>query len=272
LKILINYADENFKSQQKLNSKSGQKKGGFDQVIEFSPKDLNGEFLEKHSSFMHSNKRGGGYWLWKPYILLKTLVEYTNDGDYVFYCDSGCFFINSIDYLIDVLEKSKQDILLTEIPLLEYQWTKKECFLALNCLDDRILYSNQIQGGYILVKKTKESVSFIEEYLNVCSQYELLDDSKNIDINNNLIDHRHDQSILSLLSKKRGFVFFRDISQYGQRPFQYLTPDRDFIIKRYENSNYPQIICSYRKNKWWLVYLKERIKDKLGFKIKVHYE
>ncbi len=42
------------------------------------------EFQTRHSDFVARNQRGFGYWLWKPYILLRTL-EQAKDGDIIFY-------------------------------------------------------------------------------------------------------------------------------------------------------------------------------------------
>lgn len=45
----------------------------FDNIIlytdEYLKKDT--EFWEKHHKFIETNKRGYGYWLWKPYIVKK---------------------------------------------------------------------------------------------------------------------------------------------------------------------------------------------------------
>lgn len=267
LKILINYADSNFAKQQRLNSRTGLNTGSFDKVIEFSPSNIGEEFEREHGEFITNNPRGAGYWLWKPYIILKTLKK-AEDGDYVFYCDAGAVFINSIDYLIEAMENEKQSVFLTQTPLLERQWTKIECFHELDCLGEEYTDTGQAVGGYILLKKDKDAVDFIETYYKLCCKYFLLDDSKRNQQIAEFIDHRHDQSLLSLLAKKRKYNFFRDISQYGIRPFQYIAPGREYSIKSYKNSTYPQILLSYRKDNWMKVYIKEKIKDYLGFKLR----
>ncbi|OXS79111.1 hypothetical protein [Domibacillus enclensis] len=269
MKILINYSDSNFIKQQKKNSKSGMSIGGFDKVVEYGPDKMSEEFKRKHGSFIESNPRGGGYWIWKPYIIWDALCNHAQDGDYVFYCDSGSLFLNTIDHVINEMERADKDLFVTEVPLLEYQWTKEECFQALDCYEEKYLYTNQIQATYILIKKNKKTLKFIWDYIELCNRYSLLNDVKNEKNNKFLISHRHDQSLLSLLCKLRGIEGFRDISQYGIRPFQYITKERDFCIKNYKNSNYPQITLSYRKEKWWKVSLKEKIKDTLGFGIRI---
>lgn len=267
LKILINYADSNFSKQQQLNSKTGLKKGSFDKVIEFSPSNIGEEFKKKHDVFLKNNPRGAGYWLWKPYIILKALEE-AEDGDYIFYCDAGAIFVNSIEYLIEAMENEQQSVFLTQNPLLEKQWTKVECFQELGCVGKEYSETGQAVGGYILVKKDAAAINFINDYYELCCKYYLLDDSKTDQQIDEFIDHRHDQSLLSLLAKKRKYSFFRDISQYGIRPFQYIAPGREYSIQTYKNSTYPQILLSYRKDNWIKVYIKEKIKDYLGFKLR----
>ena len=47
------------------------------------------EFLDIHENYMLNNHRGYGYWIWKPYIILKTL-ESMNENDILVYTDAGC--------------------------------------------------------------------------------------------------------------------------------------------------------------------------------------
>lgn len=45
----------------------------FDKSILYTDKDLktDQEFWPKHSNFIENNKKGYGYWLWKPYLIKK---------------------------------------------------------------------------------------------------------------------------------------------------------------------------------------------------------
>lgn len=260
--VAINYADENFRKSQKLNTKTAYKKGKVDKVIEYSPKDIDKNFYENNKKIL-SQKRGGGYWLWKPYIVLKTLKE-LNKGDYLIYCDSGAHYINNVKYLIDSMDKCNTDIMVFELPLIEKQWTKRELFNLMECIDDKYKESNQILATYFLVKKSDYSMKFFEEYLN----YACLDDILNDEYDENLqiedfIEHRHDQSLLSLLSKKEKLITFRDPSQFGIRPWEYAGESRLIRYKKYENSNYPKIILSQRKVNILRFRIKEFIRSSL---------
>jgi hypothetical protein len=88
-KVLINYADKKFYDAQKACSDSGLK-FGFDKVISYSVDDIDEDFFNKNRKILE-NWRGAGYWLWKSYFLLKTM-EKLDDGDYVWYNDSGVRF------------------------------------------------------------------------------------------------------------------------------------------------------------------------------------
>jgi len=73
-------------------------------------------------------------------------------------------------------------------------------------------------ASFILIKKTEFSMSFIEEWLTFCQDYRILTDSPNecgLENFQNFFDHRHDQSVLSLLARKHKITLDIDPSQYG---------------------------------------------------------
>lgn len=236
MKIAISYANDKFKNTQLYNAKTAEKKGNFDKIISYSPEDIDDSFKEKNRLILES-KRGNGYWLWKPYFVYRTLSE-CNDGDYVFYCDSGAFYVNKIDYLIKALESSKQDMLVFELPFLESQFTKRDIFIHLNQDTKKYSDSNQIMATCFLIKKTKTTLKFVKEWLELCQIKELITDDDNIMYKkknyDNFIENRHDQSIFSLLCKKYNLIPHRDPCQFGEN------------FKKYYKDKYPTIIYSHR--------------------------
>lgn len=221
MKYYINYADKTFKKNQEYAIIMAKKRGNFDKIIGYTNKNIDNEFYNKNNNILNQ-PRGGGFWLWKPYIIFKTLKIIEN-GDYLFYSDAGAFFRKSVDLLIEELNKHDQDIMGFELPLIESQWTKKELFINMKCDDIKYYNSNHMMGGYHLIKKSDLSMKFYKELLeyscnemNITDQYDL-----NIKKENDFIDHRHDQSIFSLLYKKYDLRPFKDPSQYGVYPFVY---------------------------------------------------
>lgn len=272
--VAINYADEKFRNAQKYNTKTAYRKGKVDKVIEYSPNDIDDEFIENNKSIF-KHKRGSGLWLWKPYFIIKALRE-INNGDYLFYCDSGSYYINRIELLVKCMEKSNQEIMVFELPLISKQWTKTETFEFMNCNTAEIKNSNQILAGYILIKKTSDTVKFFDQFLLACCNEENISYNKfNKEIKNDIdfIEHREDQSILTILCRKNNIIPFRDVSQYGDRPWEYVSSGRLIKYNKYDNSNYPRIIMSQRKTNLYKFKLKEFFKDiLLKFNIIIYRE
>jgi len=265
--ISINFANKPYEVQRRYNTSTAYKYGKIDQVIEYSPKDIDEQFLSENAKIL-SCKRGAGLWLWKPYFILKTL-EGIKDGDYLFYCDSGSFYVNTVNYLISAMNSVNQSVLGFELPLIMRQFTKKETFkiMSSNAYDE-----NQNLATFILFKKDDFSLKFVKEWLSFCcderalSAEYFLSDVQEFD---DFISHREDQSIFSILYKKYALISFRDPSQFGLRPFEYLwTNGYEGVWKRwiyrpliYNNSPYPKILVLNRANPPKMFKRKEQIKD-----------
>lgn len=266
--IAVNYADEKFVKQQKLNTKTAYHRGKVDRVIEYSPNDIDVDFYRLNSRIF-SNSRGAGLWLWKPYIINKAMGE-INEGDYLFYCDSGAYFVGDIHKLVGTMEANEIDIMPFEIPMLEIEWTKSEVF---DIMDYHQLDNNQICGGYILFKKTINSIHFIEHWLSLCQDERLISPEQFTTVENyeNFIAHREDQSILSILCRKYTLQVFRDPSQFGIRPWEYAwiesySQKKKWVCRplSYPTSTYPQILVSYRNSDPLLFSRKEKVKNLLN--------
>lgn len=247
MKILINFADEKFKFNQKVNSLTGKYIGGFDKVIEYSPNDIDNDFFQNNKSTLET-KRGVGLWLWKPYFILKTL-ETLNEGDQLFYCDSGSIFLRNISHLVKEMEREKLNIFISFTPHISKNWTRKYVFDFFNVNTEEYYNALQPCAGYMLIKKNQYSVDFIKEWLLLCQNSELIRDVINGEENFlEFKDHRHDQSLLSILVKKYKFEYYKDISQYGNEPFYFETFSyTNLPVTRWSfKGHYPVILLLYR--------------------------
>jgi hypothetical protein len=175
----------------------------FDKIIEYDEHYLQSDnFWNQHSTFILNNKRGYGYWLWKPYLILKTL-EMMNENDILLYCDSGCELdINQKENIKKMFEITNDDLIVgsfTEHN--EISYCKKELFEYLN-MDETFYDTIQHQATALCIKKTQKTLDLITEWYTTCCQYNFIDDTKSKISNEHFIDNRHDQSVFSLLTKK----------------------------------------------------------------------
>ncbi len=249
----INFSDCNYELVRKYNTETALTKGFADKVFEYGPEDLDEKYHLKFAEQI-KYKRGYGLWSWKPYIILNAM-KMMREGDYLFYCDAGAIYLKPIRLLWDDLVKSRQDIMVFELPLLEREWTKKETFISMDHEDN----SNQRLATSIFIKNTEYSRNFITEWLEYCADIRCNVPEVVTEIENypGFIAHRDDQSVFSILSKKWVLQPFRDPSQYGDRPWEYqctLAYKRRYgkkwtcvTSKKYPNSKYPKILLSVRK-------------------------
>ena len=171
------------------------------------------EFWEKHKNFVLSNERGYGYWLWKSFLTLKTLDE-MNEGDILIYADAGCeILVNNkpqFENLINLAKSDKSGFISFEMRCnIEKKWTKSDLFDYLNCFD--LKDTPQLHATYFVVKKCEKSMDIVKQWYNISSIYSLLDDTPS-KIPNDVVfnEHRHDQSILSLLRKKYNTMIIKE--------------------------------------------------------------
>lgn len=240
--IAVNYADKKFKRAQKLNSRTARQWGA-DKVIEYGPDDIDEIFRRRNQEILDES-RGGGYYLWKPYFYRKAYDE-LGEGDYLVYIDSGAVYVNKIQYLIDCMEHEKVSLMIfsLEQERIEKYNTKRDAFVLTDCDTAEYTDTPQSIGGYFVCKKAPEVEAYLDEVLYYAQDMRIISDKPNVMGLSNyeeFTDHRHDQSVISLISKKYGFKRFRDPSQYGQ-------------MNRYETeveqrSTYPQIVDSHRLN------------------------
>ena len=215
--ILINFAHGSHTKSRKYNTKTGLDIGGFDEAIEYSMSDIDSNFYNKNRHILEQ-KRGAGYWLWKPYFILKTLRGCDKD-DRVFYCDAGCSFVGSFsDYFFNFLDQEDKGLILFNGAHSQSAYTKMDCFYYMGCDSERYFNATQLTATFQLVRKTDFSLSFYESYVEYCEDDRVLTDSPNecgVANTQNFIDHRHDQSVLTNLKEKHGVRTYEDPSQWG---------------------------------------------------------
>lgn len=204
MRIFVTYSTPNYFKARNLAARMAKIFGRFDKIVLYSPDDIDTDFKKNNSDILEI-KRGAGLWLWKPYSIYKALLEEAEDGDYVFYCDAASFFIRNCNYIIRTMYDN--DIWVSESNFIEEFYTKEDAFHILNCIGDKYRKTNQIQAQFFCARKSSSSTAFVKEWLDNSCNYDLICPEninpgfENVDC---FVEHRFDQSVLSLLIKKYG--------------------------------------------------------------------
>lgn len=188
----------------------------FDKINVYTSYDLQKDkyFWEQHSEFIKNNNRGYGYWIWKPYVIKKKMEE-LKDGDIILYLDTQCKLdLNEKQYLLEYLEIVKEKKILftpwTIVPgAFEYCFTKMDLIHKLDMQNNDTLNSFQNQSCIILIYVCKETRDLVDLwYYYGCEDRHNIDDTPSIIPNSeHYYEHRHDQSVFSLLTKKFGYNY-----------------------------------------------------------------
>lgn len=175
---------------------------GIYNVIELTDSDLPKEFKENYSEIL-ANKKGYGYCIWKPYIILEQLLK-LKDDEILIYIDSTD--VPNLSFFEYVLEHfATKDILLVNRGYMHDNWTRRDTFVLMNCDSPEFHNQIQLEAGVIAIKKNDFNVSLITEWFNYCKNNQILCELPQISGLPNyspFYEHRYDQSILTNLQIK----------------------------------------------------------------------
>jgi hypothetical protein len=183
-------------------------------------------------NFFEENKKFGfGYWLWKPLLIFDAMKEYPVGTNFI-YADIGCEFSikgeNILNKKICLLNKFSGVFFL--MPFTEKYWSSKNLRSHLN-VNKKEGKSGQISATYFLLKNNVHTKNLVNNWLTI-SMKDNFKYLKGIDsIYNKLfyIEHRHDQSILSLLLKRSNFVVNKQVDHFD--PKYYKENSREHVLK-----------------------------------------
>ena len=181
----------------------------FDSVTLFTEEDLKTDiqFWNSHSDFIKSCSKGFGYWIWKPYIILKTLQKIDNN-DILLYCDAGCeLSMNKINQLKNLFDIVQKDLIICSKTKIEKDWVKKDLLKIMNMDNNQYLNTPQFQTTSICFYNCSITYEFVKIWYELsCNYHNINDSSSFLPEYDSFIEHRHDQSIFSLLLKKHNII------------------------------------------------------------------
>jgi hypothetical protein len=200
--LAIFYTDANYRCRE-VDLEKNLYSIGFDEVIPYRREWLEKTDFYKENKSTLDMKRGGGYCLWKPYIILETLKN-IGLGEVVFYTDAGDEVYQEAHNTLKRYMEDNDIFIATALGDKNKYWTKKDCFKVMGCEDEKYLEFPQVEAGTLAFRKTFENLNFVVEWLMWCKHPFILEDPLGFyaDEESYFIEHRYDQSVLTNLVVK----------------------------------------------------------------------
>lgn len=216
----ITYGDHLFEKSKELIMNEAIESNFFNTVKSYSPQDLTESFSLEFKDVL-SQKRGGGYWIWKFDIILQRLKEIPNH-DILVYADAGCA-INKHGYLlyeqyIKDLQQDDNFMISFQMSFIEEHWTCREMFKLFQIPpDSKIRKSGQYMGGILIMKNCQQTIEIFEQCIFILKSDQKVATDYYNDNNqeSTFIENRHDQSILSIARKMRNTVVYKDETHFA---------------------------------------------------------
>lgn len=214
----ITYGNHRFRESKNRLLKEAQDFGAFKTITGYGPEFMSREFLERFKDIL-SLPRGGGYWIWRPILLLQKLNE-INDGEYLVYLDAGCklnpYGKKRFYEYIDMLKESHYGIMSFQMSgklgpgnlERENVWTNTEIFKYLNVpINGEFGNSGQYLGGILVMKKNQHLLKIINLLIKALYDDPLMyTDHYTQNQHPQFKENRHEQSLFSLLRKIHGSI------------------------------------------------------------------
>lgn len=205
--------------------------------------DLAPAFLTAHAQILAA-PRGAGYWLWKPQIILQEL-DRIGPNEVLCYSDAGRSayyrFVRRPDRLI--AKAAAHGFLLG--PLIGQhgpmsRWTKRDAFILTGMDRPEIAALPPIQATWSFWTNCKAARDFLAQWVAACSDPRALTDQPNTLGKNHpdFRDHRHDQSLLSLIAyrERAPFLDYRSRGIYRILQLRPQSALAHHFLKRIEDA------------------------------------
>lgn len=214
---ILTYSDSNYKKEAEIHLKLAEKYN-YKNIYKTRNDLISTDFYKNNKKILDCS-RGGGYWLWKPYFILSEVLL-LNENEYLMYIDTGDIFSNKIKNYLDI-KMIENDLILMSSFSSNHIYTKRDCFILMNCDTQKYWYNNQIEAGVSIWKKSSFTIKILNEWLEYCSNWNIISDDNNSQNLDGFVDHRHDQSVLTNLSIKYNLFHTHELRNYIECNIKY---------------------------------------------------
>lgn len=153
------------------------------------------------------------FWAFKPLLIWYTMKEMKND-DIIIWADSNHVVRKYPTPLINIAIKNgiyTYDHYPTYYP--NECWTHKDTFAQMGCDEEKYWRAPQYHANVLVIMKSPNTISFIEEWKNNTCNYDVVGVNK-LQNAKCFVDKRDDQSVFSILAIKHNYKAYKKPDEY----------------------------------------------------------
>ncbi len=241
---LVSYADGHqvYLQNQHALAQSAINRG-VDFTLNYRRSHIDADFYKKHAPIL-DEKYGAGYWLWKPYVILKTMLA-APEGSMIIYTDCGAIFTGSLMPILKHLEKCDG---------IFYRYASKGNGPLKTVIDPQVAaelgvtdhpdfaVKSQLWAGFMVLRNCPATRDFVKSWLELCTHPNLIKGyGQGV--------HYHDQSLMNIAYLKNSLRIialpeqdFQPMLKWQHRP----PAEASFSLMPYQ-----QPTMSYYEHKAW---------------------
>jgi hypothetical protein len=190
---------------------------------------FNNDYI-KHSQYYPNHKdvldQTSFGFAFKPLIIYETL-NMIEEGDVILYVDANHIFAKDPDVFVQIA--MQKGMMIRNHVWMEYynkDWTRRDMFVNMGCDEEKYWNGLQMQGNVMGICKCNLSMRFIKEWLDYSLDYNVMFGNNQYPNFPNFREHRHEQSIMSILCVKYDIKFLNRTKSVWT---EFLVPELDPI-------------------------------------------
>jgi hypothetical protein len=210
-KVYITYGENCCRASLLRACNAALVNAGMDECRAYNASVLDSDF-RRRNEHIFSRVTGAGLWLWKPYIINRTLNEMA-DGEYLVYADAGAYFdgpVYPLLVLLETLDAIYRGVLVFGVGLPQRAYCKRDAFLRQRCDTSQCHDAGQVNGALSVWRRGEHALRVVEAWLRDCQDFQALSDLPSTLGQYDLpgfIAHRHDQALLTNVFTREGWAY-----------------------------------------------------------------
>ena len=148
--------------------------GKVDECRAYNSSILDSDFQDRNNRTLQTSM-GAGLWLWKPYIINRTLHEMA-DGEYLIYADAGIYTESPLHPLLVLLERldaNYSGVFTFGVGMPQRAFCKRDAFLRQRCDSPACHDAGQVNGALIVWRRGRHALRVVEAWLRDCEDYQV---------------------------------------------------------------------------------------------------